>query len=91
MRLTSDTTGLFSILTLLPLVSLLHWVPYSRELAWKKLCKEVVNMIFVEKTFVDCLLVLPIEATPQILQRELSQTAAKPQNSQTFSFSKVSC
>ena len=45
------STWLFSILTLLPLVSLLHWVPYSRELAWKKLCKEVVNMIFCGENF----------------------------------------
>ena len=49
------------------------------------------NTIFVEKTFVDCLLV-PRQGTahPQISRRKLLRTATKTRNSQRFSPSKVS-
>ena len=48
-------------------------------------CELVKNVIFTEKTFVDCSL-LPHQRTPlpQILQRKLSRIATKPQNLQKF-------
>ena len=67
-------------------------IPYKREtFEGENYCKLVKNTTFVERTFVDCLFLLPLRKSYlQILRRKLLRIATKPWNLWTFAPSKVS-
>ena len=66
-----------------------EYIPYSRKLLWEKTFVNWLKKNFRGETFADCSLVPPKDVLPRFWWRKLLQTAIKPQNSLTFSPSKV--